>query len=116
MVQNSPKEGAPMPAYVIAMMSIHDPETYKKYTDLTPPIVKKYGGKFLTRGEKVTTIEGEEYTARMVILEFPSEDHVRAWFADPDYIEAKVWRQAASQARIFVQQGGLNTENPDPKL
>lgn len=105
-----------MPAYVIAMMSIHDPETYKKYTDLTPPIVKKYGGKFLTRGEKVTTIEGEEYTARMVILEFPSEDHVRAWFADPDYIKAKVWRQAASKARIFVQQGGLNTENPDPKL
>ena len=78
-----------MPAYVIAMMSIHDPETYKKYTDLTPPIVKKHGGKFLTRGEKVTTIEGEEYTARMVILEFPSEDHVRAWFADPDYIKGK---------------------------
>jgi hypothetical protein len=71
MVQNSPKEGAPLPAYVIAMMSIHDPETYKKYTDLTPPIVKKYGGKFLTRGERVTTIEGEEYTARMVSWSFP---------------------------------------------
>ena len=105
-----------MPAYVIAMMSIHDPETYKKYTDLTPPIVKKHGGKFLTRGEKVTTIEGEEYPARMVILEFPSEDHVRAWFADPDYVKAKAWRQAASKARILVQQGGLNTEDPDPKL
>ena len=105
-----------MPAYVIAMMSIHDPKTYKKYTDLTPPIVKRHGGKFLTRGEKVTTIEGEEYTARMVILEFPSEDHVQAWFADPDYVKAKVWRHAASNARILVQQGGMNTENPDPKL
>jgi uncharacterized protein (DUF1330 family) len=105
-----------MPAYVIAMMSIHDPKTYKKYTDLTPPIVKRHGGKFLTRGEKVTTIEGEEYTARMVILEFPSEDHVRAWFADPEYEKAQGWRQAASKGRILVQQGGMNTENPDPKL
>jgi uncharacterized protein (DUF1330 family) len=105
-----------MPAYVVAMMSIHDPETYKKYTDLTPPIVKKHGGKFLTRGEKVTTIEGEEYKARMAILEFPSEDHVRAWFADPEYQKAMVWRRAASTSRILVQQGGTNTEDPDPKL
>jgi uncharacterized protein (DUF1330 family) len=110
------KRRAPMPAYVIAMMSIHDPETYKKYTDATPPIVKKHGGKFLTRGEKVTTIEGEEYKGRMVILEFPSEDHVQAWFADPEYVKARVWRHAASHARILVQQGGMNTENPDPKL
>ncbi|TFH15494.1 DUF1330 domain-containing protein, partial [Candidatus Bathyarchaeota archaeon] len=29
-----------MPAYVIAMMNIHDPETYRKYTNLTPPTVK----------------------------------------------------------------------------
>jgi len=102
--------------YVICMMSIHDPVTYKKYTDLTPPIIKRHGGKFLTRGEKVTTIEGEEYTARMVILEFPSEDHVQAWFADPEYVKAKAWRHAASTARILVQPGGVNTENPDPKV
>jgi uncharacterized protein (DUF1330 family) len=43
-----------MPAYVIVMMSIYDPKTYKKYTDLTPPIVKRHSGKFLTRGEKVS--------------------------------------------------------------
>ena len=105
-----------MPAYVVSMMSIHDPETYKKYTALTPPIVKRHGGKFLTRGEKVTTVEGKEYTARMVILEFPSEAHVRAWYSDPEYVEAMVWRHAASDARILVQEGGRNTENPDPKL
>ncbi len=49
-----------MPAYVLSMMTIHDPETYRKYTDRTPPVVKKYGGQFLTRGEPVTCQEGEE--------------------------------------------------------
>ena len=33
-----------MPAYVVAMMSVNDAETYTKYTDRTPPIVRKYGG------------------------------------------------------------------------
>ena len=59
-----------MPAYVVSMMSIHDPETYKQYTDRTPPIVKKYGGRFLTRGEAFTCVEGQDYDGRLVILEF----------------------------------------------
>ena len=106
-----------MPAYVIAMMKIHDPETYAKYTALTPPTVKKYGGKFLTRGEEVTTVEGELYRDRMVILEFPSKAKVEAWFADPDYQEAMVFRHASSEMRmLLVQEGGDNTEDPDPKL
>jgi hypothetical protein len=58
-----------MPAYVVAMMSIHDPLAYREYTDRTTSTVKKYGGKFLTRGEPVTTVEGEEYKDRMVILQ-----------------------------------------------
>ena len=106
-----------MPAYVIAMMNIHDPETYHKYTDLTPPTVKKYGGKFLTRGEPVTTLEGEPYKHRMVILEFPSQTHVEDWIKDPDYQEATVYRHASStMGRLLVQEGGGNTEDPDPKL
>ncbi|MGD8517117.1 MAG: DUF1330 domain-containing protein [Anaerolineae bacterium] len=106
-----------MPAYVIAMMAIHDPDTYRKYTDRTPPTVKKYGGKFLTRGEPVTTIEGDTYADRLVILEFPSRDHVEAWFADPDYQEAMVFRHASSMMRmLLVQEGGDNTEDPAPNL
>jgi len=106
-----------MPAYVIAMMEIHDPETYRKYTDRTPPTVKKYGGKFLTRGEEVTTLEGEEYENRLVLLEFPSKAHVEAWVADPDYQEAMVFRHASSMMRmLLVQEGGDNTEDPDPSL
>ena len=106
-----------MPAYVIAMMAIHDPETYRKYTDRTPPTVEKYGGKFLTRGEPVTTLEGEEYQDRMVLLEFPSQADVEAWIDDPEYQEALVFRHASSVMRmLLVQEGGDNTVDPDPNL
>jgi len=106
-----------MPAYVVAMMSIDDAQTYSKYTDRTPPIVEKYGGKFLTRGEDVTCVEGQQYDGRMVILEFPSKADVDAWFQDPDYQEAMKFRHAASTMNyLLVQEGGDNTANPDPKL
>lgn len=105
-----------MPAYVVSMMSIHDPETYKKYTDRTPPIVKRYGGKFLTRGEDVTTLEGKPYQNRMVILEFPSKQSVMDWMSDPEYQEAMTFRHASSEARILLQDGGAETYDPDPRL
>ena len=105
-----------MAAYVVSMMSIHDPDTYRKYTDRTPPIVRKYGGRFLTRGEEVATIEGEAYTDRMVILEFPSKQHIEDWYADPDYQDAMKFRHAASDARILVQAGSDNPNDPNPKL
>lgn len=106
-----------MPAYVVSMMSIQDAETYRKYTDRTPPTVKKHGGKFLTRGEPVTCFENTSYDGRMVILEFPSKAHVEAWYNDPDYKEAMVFRHAASTMHmLLIQEGGDNTETPDPKL
>ena len=106
-----------MPAYVISMMTIHDPETYRKYTDRTPAIVSKHGGKFITRGEKVTTVEGTPYTGRMVLLEFPDKASVNAWFNDPEYQDAMKLRHASSTIHmLLVQEGGGNTLDPDPKL
>ena len=106
-----------MPAYVVSMMTINDPETYKQYTDRTPPIVKKYGGKFLTRGEEITCVEGTQYDGRMVILEFPDKASVEAWFADPEYQEAMTFRHAASTMNyLLLQEGGGNTEDPNPQL
>ena len=106
-----------MPAYVISMMTINDPETYRQYTDRTPPIVKKYGGKFLTRGEEFTCVEGKDYDGRLVILEFPTKADVEAWFNDPDYQEAMKFRHASSTMNyLLLQEGGENTNDPDPKL
>ena len=106
-----------MPAYVVSMMSVHDAETYRHYTDRTPPIVKKYGGKFLTRGDAFTCVEGNDYDGRLVILEFPSKADVEAWFADPDYQEAMQFRHASSTMNyLLLQEGGDNTQDPDPKL
>jgi uncharacterized protein (DUF1330 family) len=97
-------------------MSISDVDTYKKYTDRTPPIVERHGGKFLARGGDVLTIEGEPYKDRMVVLEFPSKQSILAWMADPEYQAAMAFRHASSNARIFAIDGCVNTVVPDPHL
>ena len=95
-----------MPAYVVAMIHVHDPDTYLKYTDRTPATVKKHGGRFVTRGGAVTPLEGEGFGGRMVILEFPDKAAAEAWYADPEYVEARTFRHAASTAKLFALQEG----------
>ncbi len=103
-----------MSIYLISTMTIHDPATYRKYTALTPPTVKRHGGRFLTRGDEVVTLEGEPFEERMVIMEFPDREHVEAWLKDPEYVTAAQYRFAASTGRIIIQEGRPNTEDPEP--
>lgn len=104
-----------MPAYVLSTMTVHDPETYRKYTDVTPAIVKRHGGRFLTRGDPVTTAEGAPFTERLVIIEFPDRAHAEAWYDDPDYQAACAFRRAAAHnSRLIIQEARPNTEDPDP--
>ncbi|AGT07322.1 DUF1330 domain-containing protein [Paracoccus aminophilus] len=106
-----------MPAYFICTMTVHDPETYRKYTALTPATLARYGGQFLTRGDEVLTVEGgPDFTERMVILEFPDKAAALAWHADADYQSASAFRRAASKGRMILQEGRANTADPDPKV
>lgn len=105
-----------MAAYFICTMTIHDPETYKKYTAQTPAIVARHSGRFLTRGDLVTTHEGDAFTERMVILEFPDRATAEAWYNDPEYQSASQYRRASSKGRMILQEGRSDTATPDPKI
>jgi uncharacterized protein (DUF1330 family) len=105
-----------MPAYFFCTMKIHDPETYRKYTALTPAIVARHGGRFLTRGDPITTHEGEAFEDRMVLLEFPNRAAAEAWYNDPGYQDASKFRRAASKGRMFLQEGRADTAAPDANV
>ncbi len=106
-----------MPAYFVCTMTVHDPETYRQYTALTPATLARYGGRFLTRGDPVETVEGgPDFAERMVILEFPDRAAALAWHADADYQSASAFRRASSTGRMILQEGRGNTADPDPKV
>ena len=68
-----------MPAYWVARSKINDPVEYKKYTDLVPAIIEKFGGKVLARGGRFQIMEGPDKFHRFIVIEFPTLEGAEAW-------------------------------------
>jgi uncharacterized protein (DUF1330 family) len=94
-----------MSAYLIAEVEVRDPQGYDEYRKLVGPTLQKYGGKFLVRGGKVESLEGDWNPKRVVVLEFDSVDQARRWYDSPEYTIAKDIRQKASDGRFILVEG-----------
>jgi uncharacterized protein (DUF1330 family) len=93
-----------MAAYLIAQISIHDLETFKKYQAEVPATIAKHGGKYLVRGGDVTPMEGDWQPDRVVLLEFPDMAALKTWYNSNDYQSIIALRtDAADGDMIFVE-------------
>lgn len=94
-----------MPAYVVVDIAIHDPVRYEEYRRVAPPSIAAYGGRYLVRGGSLGILEGEWQPTRLVVLEFPTVEQARAWWASPEYAPAKAMRQASAHTNMVVVAG-----------
>ena len=94
-----------MAAYVIVQVDVKDPVRYDDYKRMVPASFQNYGGRFLVRGGKTHTMEGDWAPKRFVIVEFPSVEQAKAWWASPEYAEAKALRQATSESQLIIAEG-----------
>ena len=91
--------------YVIAQISVKDPEAYREYVAKVTPIVAKFGGEYLVRGGQAETVEGTAPGERTVVIRFPSLQAARDWYFSPDYADTKKLRQAASTSAQTLAEG-----------
>ncbi|MBE90757.1 MAG: D-fructose-6-phosphate amidotransferase [Rhodospirillaceae bacterium] len=92
-----------MAAFVIADITVTDPEKYKNYTSQTPATVEKFGGKFVVRGGDVTIMSGEWKPNRLVVIEFPNMATLKKWYKSKDYQKiAKIREEASEGSFVFV--------------
>jgi len=94
-----------MPGYVVVEIEVTDPIKYETYKELAPLSVRKYGGRYLVRGEPVETLEGKWSPKRFVILRFDSKEQAKAWWNSPEYREAKLLRQTSTRTEMICVQG-----------
>lgn len=94
-----------MPAYVIANVTVHDWNKYKEYVMHAPRVVRKFGGRFLSRGSSPQALEGAPETRRVVLIEFPTIAIAQAFFASKEYAEIKKLRETAATAQFFAIDG-----------
>ena len=96
-----------MPAYWIARARIIDPIAFKKYTDRSPSVIAKYGGRFLARGGRFQIMEGPNEFNRFVVIEFPTFEQGVACFTSEEYNEAAAFRRngAGEVETVIVESG-----------
>ncbi len=94
-----------MAAYILAEVEITNPDGYKEYTTHVPATIAKYGGRFLVRGGKCETLEGDWPQVRRVLIEFASMEQAKRWWSSPEYEKPKALRQANSRGRLILMEG-----------
>jgi uncharacterized protein (DUF1330 family) len=94
-----------MPAYIIARIHVTDWSKYSEYTKVTPGVIAEFGGRFLVRGGKISTLEGPEESGRLVLIEFPSFETATAFYQSQRYQEAKHLRAGAATGQFLVVEG-----------
>jgi uncharacterized protein (DUF1330 family) len=94
-----------MTAYVIVDIEVHDPVGYEEYKKLAPAVVEMYGGKYIARGGKTETLEGDWAPKRLVILQFESSQQAKKWWDSDEYREARTMRQKTTNSQMVVIEG-----------
>ena len=95
--------------YVVANLEvITDRGKFRDYERGLVKALVKHEGKLLTFSDDVNCLEGENPPkGRLVIMEFPSEDHVEAWWADEDYQAASNIRREYSVTNFIAKLEAL---------
>lgn len=94
-----------MAAYIVVQVEVQDQATYGEYVKLVPASLAAYGGRFVVRGGKTETLEGNWNPPRFVVLEFESVEQAKKWWASPEYAPAKAMRQKSAKTEMLVVQG-----------
>jgi uncharacterized protein (DUF1330 family) len=94
-----------MPAYIIVEIEILDPVGYAEYKNLAGASVEKYGGKYIVRGGKAETLEGDWQPKRIVVLEFESAQRAKEWLNCEEYREPRKMRHRTARTNMILVDG-----------
>lgn len=94
--------------YMIANLVVNDAAEYKKYEQGFFPILKRFGGEFVTFDDNNETLEGSTPTVgRVIIFKFPSEEAAKQWYNDEEYQALSEFRRAGTTLKSLTLVHGM---------
>ena len=94
-----------MKGYVVCVYkSISSEEKLKEYAVKARAAVEKFQGKFLIRGGKSTSREGEK-SPRTVVIEFSSYDQANTFYQSKEYQEAHSILKGYADRQFQIVEG-----------
>ena len=95
-----------MSAYVISEVAdVRDPAAFEIYRAIAAKTIAAYGGRYLIRGGAADLAEGSLPAKTIIVVEFPTMERLRDWYASPEYAEALKARQTAIDRRLIFVEG-----------
>ena len=92
-------------AYILANITVTNPEQYEEYKKLSSQAMKVHGAEICVRGGKVEVLEGDWKPERVVLLKFPSIEAARKFNDSVEYGAARKSRQGAAVMRMVLIEG-----------
>jgi uncharacterized protein (DUF1330 family) len=94
-----------VPAYMIVEVETTDEALMAEYRKHTPGLVARFGGKFIVRGGRTRTLEGDWKPPRLVVLEFPDFDAAERFYQSPEYQPVLDMRLRAGRCKAILVDG-----------
>lgn len=89
--------------YMIANLVVTDADEYRKYEQGFFPILKRFGGEFVTFDDNHETLEGTTpLEGRVIIFKFPSEELAKQWYNDEEYQALSEFRRAGTTLKSLT--------------
>ena len=97
-----------VPVYMVVNLAVTDVNKYRQYEKDFFPILKRFGGQFVTFDDNPITLEGvAPRSGRMIIFSFPSEQAAKDWWADAEYQALSEHRRAGTKMEFLTMVHGL---------
>ncbi|HNX90317.1 MAG TPA: DUF1330 domain-containing protein [Candidatus Omnitrophota bacterium] len=90
---------------LIEAKKVMDPEMYGEYMKKVPPIIQKFGGRYLARGGTINAVLGDWKPMKIVIVEFESMEKFGAWYNSPEYRAIAQLREKSAKVDAVVVEG-----------
>jgi uncharacterized protein (DUF1330 family) len=94
-----------MAAYVLLDIDVVDPAGYEAYKAPASRSIEPFGGRFLVRGGEVEMLEGSARPHRIVLVEFPSVEVAKRWYASEAYRSCAPIRERTAKSTVFLIDG-----------
>jgi uncharacterized protein (DUF1330 family) len=91
---------------VVDISEINDPGTFVTLLPKAMQANNQFGGKFVTRTEKIVALDGTP-PKRFIVIGFDSMDKAMAWDKSPVQGEVNAIRKKSTKSRVFLVDGEL---------
>jgi uncharacterized protein (DUF1330 family) len=98
-----------MAVYFFAAINRHDMETYARYEAEGFSSIEKYGVEVLAVCDTPQVIETEPPGQRIILLRFPDQAALNAWYGSPEYQAAIPLRHASAETMSLFSFEGVDS-------